>query len=57
MEKKASAAAARPSRLHGARHTFASLALASGKSVRSVASQLGRADPALTHRVHAQTLR
>jgi integrase len=47
----------RPLRLHDARHTFASLALASGKSVRWVASQLGHSDPALTLRVYAHALR
>ena len=39
-------------RLHDARHTFASLALASGKSVTWVASQLGHANPELTLRVY-----
>ena len=47
----------RPLRLHDARHTFASLALASGKSVRWVASQLGHANPELTLRVYAHSLR
>ncbi len=47
----------RPLRLHDARHTFASLALASGKSVRWVASQLGHANPELTLRVYAHALR
>jgi integrase len=44
-------------RLHDARHTYASLALASGKSVRWVASQLGHANPELTLRVYAHALR
>ena len=47
----------RPLRLHDARHTYASLALASGKSVRWVASQLGHANPELTLRVYAHALR
>jgi integrase len=47
----------RPLRLHDARHTFASLALAAGKSVRWVASQLGHANPELTLRVYAHALR
>ena len=44
-------------RLHDARHTFASLALASGKSVRWVASQLGHANPELTLRVYAHAMK
>ena len=47
----------RPLRLHDARHTYASLALASGKSVRWVASQLGHANPELTLRVYAHAMR
>jgi integrase len=47
----------RPLRLHDARHTYASLALASGKSVRWVAVQLGHANPELTLRVYAHALR
>ena len=47
----------RPLRLHDARHTFASLAVASGKSVRWVASQLGHANPELTLRVYAHAMR
>ena len=43
-------------RLHAARHTFATLALQAGKSVRWVADQLGHADPALTLRVYAHAL-
>ena len=43
-------------RLHAARHTFATLALQAGKSVRWVADQLGHADPALTLRVYAHSL-
>jgi len=46
----------RPLRLHAARHTFATLALQAGKSVRWVADQLGHADPALTLRVYAHSL-
>jgi hypothetical protein len=47
----------RPLRLHDARHTFASLALASGKSIRWVASQLGHGSPEFTLRVYAHALR
>ena len=39
----------RPLRLHCTRHTWASLASASGKSVRWVAEPLGDADPAVAH--------
>ncbi len=41
MRRAAQKKGVRPLRLHDARHTFASLALASGKSVRWVADQLG----------------
>jgi len=57
LRRKAQTRAVRPLRLHDARHTFASLALASGKSVRWVASQLGHANPELTLRVYAHALR
>jgi len=46
----------RPLRLHCARHTWASLAVASGKSIPWVADQLGHADPALTLRVYAHVI-
>jgi len=57
LRRKAQAHGVRPLRIHDARHTFASLALASGKSVRWVASQLGHASPELTLRVYAHALR
>ena len=57
LRRKAEAEGVRPLRLHDARHTFASLALAAGKSVRWVASQLGHSDPALTLRVYAHAMR
>jgi len=47
----------RPLKLHCTRHTYASLALASGKSVKWVAEQLGHASPELTLRVYAHVLR
>lgn len=56
VRRRAQARGVRPLRLHCARHTYASLALASGKSVRWVADQLGHADPALTLRVYAHVI-
>jgi integrase len=46
----------RPLKLHCARHTWATLALQSGKSLRWVAHQLGHSDPALTLRVYSHAL-
>jgi len=43
-------------RLHDARHTFASMALAAGRSLRWVADQLGHANPELTLRAYAHAL-
>jgi integrase len=43
-------------KLHAARHTWATLALASGKSLRWVARQLGHADPSLTLKVYSHAL-
>jgi integrase len=57
LRRKAHAKGVRPLRLHDARHTWASLALAAGKSVRWVASQLGHSNPELTLRVYAHALR
>jgi len=55
--RRAQAEGVRPLRLHDARHTYASLALAAGKSVRWVAHQLGHASPELTLRVYAHAMR
>ncbi len=57
VRRLAKAKGVRPLRLHDARHTFASHALAAGKSVRWVASQLGHARPELTLRVYAHAMR
>jgi hypothetical protein len=57
LRRKAQKRGVRPLRLHDARHTYASIALASGKSVRWVAAQLGHANPELTLRVYAHALR
>ncbi|GAF94179.1 unnamed protein product, partial [marine sediment metagenome] len=48
---------ARPLKFHATRHTWATLALAAGKSPRWVADVLGHADPSLTLRVYAHALR
>ena len=56
VRRRAQVLGVRPLRLHCSRHTWASLALASGKSVRWVAEQLGHADPALTLRVYAHVI-
>ena len=47
----------RPLTLHSARHTFASLALDAGKSVKWVADQLGHRDPTITLRTYAHAIR
>jgi integrase len=57
LRRRAHAVGVRPLKLHCARHTWATLALRAGKSVRWVADQLGHADPALTLRVYAHAMR
>jgi hypothetical protein len=56
VRRRAQKVGVRPLRLHCARHTWASLALAAGKSVRWAADQLGHDDPALTLRVYAHVI-
>jgi len=46
----------RPLTLHSLRHTFATLSLESGKSVKWVAQQLGHRDAAMTLNVYAHAL-
>ena len=46
----------RPLKFHAARHTYATLAVESGRSIRFVAEQLGHANPALTLRVYARAM-
>ena len=53
VRRKAQGLGVRPLRLHDARHTFATLALASRKSVPWAQSQLGHKNPAVTLRVDA----
>jgi len=57
LRRNAQKEGVRPLRLHDARHTYASLALAAGKSVRWVAAQLGHSNQELTLRVYAHALR
>ncbi|MCR9095055.1 MAG: site-specific integrase [bacterium] len=47
----------RPLKLHCTRHTFATMALDAGKSVKWVAQVLGHSDPALTLRVYAHVVK
>jgi integrase len=57
LRRRARREGIQPLKLHATRHTWATLALRAGKSVRWVADQLGHADPALTLRVYAHALR
>jgi len=56
LRRRAQKHGVRPLKLHTARHTFASLALHAGRSIRWVAEQLGHANPELTLRVYAHAL-
>jgi integrase len=56
VRRRARADGIRPFKLHAARHTWASLALQSGKSVKWTADQLGHSDPALTLRTYAHAI-
>jgi integrase len=50
VRRRAQKRGIRPLKLHCARHTWATLALYAGKSIRWVAEQLGHADPGFTLR-------
>ncbi len=56
FRRRAQKAGVRPLKLHCTRHTYATFALAAGKSVRWVAEQLGHSNAALTLRVYAHVL-
>ena len=56
VQALAAARGVRPLPFHCTRHTFASLALSAGKSVRWVADMLGHSDPQITLRVYAHAL-
>ena len=57
IRRRAQKRGIRPLKLHCARHTWATMALQAGKSLRWVAEQLGHTDPALTLRVYAHAMR
>ena len=56
LRRKAQQVGVRPLRLHDARHTFASLALAAGTNIAWVSSQLGHANPEITLRFYAHVI-
>ncbi len=56
LRRRAQKHGIRPFKLHCTRHTWASMALASGKSVRWVADQLGHASPMLTLQTYAHAM-
>jgi len=56
IRRRAAKLGVRPLKLHAARHTYASLALAAGKSIRWVAAQLGHASAAFTLRTYAHAM-
>ena len=57
VRRKAQKKGVRPLKLHTTRHTYASVALDAGKSIRWVAEQLGHANPELTLRVYGHLIR
>jgi len=57
LRRRAQKAGVRPLKLHCTRHTWASFALASRKSIKWVADQLGHASPMLTLKTYAHSMR
>jgi hypothetical protein len=57
LRRRAQKEGVRPLKLHCTRHTWASMALASGRSVRWVAEQLGHSSPMLTLKTYAHAIR
>jgi integrase len=57
VRRRAQKTGVRPLKLHCTRHTWASFALPSGKSVRWVADELGHASPMLTLKTYAHAIR
>lgn len=57
LQKRAVAAGIRPLRFHDSRHTFATWALESGKSIKWVQAMLGHSSPELTLRTYAHLMR
>jgi integrase len=56
VRRRAQKLGVRPLKLHTARHSFASMALAAGKSLRWVADQLGHSSPAFTLKTYAHAM-
>ena len=56
VRRRAQAEGVRPLRLHDARHTWVSHAIAAGKNIRWISDQIGHADPAFTLRTYAHLM-
>jgi integrase len=56
VRRRAQKLGVRPLKLHSTRHTYASSALAAGKSLRWVADQLGHRNPEFTLRTYAHLM-
>lgn len=56
VRRRAQKSGVRPLKLHCTRHTYASTALAAGKSLRWVADQLGRQNPEFALRTYAHLM-
>ena len=57
LRRRAQKEGVRPLKLHCTRHTWASFASSSGKSIRWVADQMGHSSPMLTLRTYAHAIR